>query len=40
VLNNRIDAFDGKKWYEARVIEVQKKKIKIHYKGFHTKYDE
>jgi hypothetical protein len=43
---NRLDIFDlkEKKWREAHIIEIKadkaNKAIKIHYKGFGTKYDE
>lgn len=41
-LNNRIDVLDLKKnkWREARVIEMDKAYIKIHYKGYSSKFDE
>ena len=41
-LNNRIDVLDLKKnkWREARVIEMGEGFLKIHYKGYSSKFDE
>ena len=40
-MNNRLDVLDERnEWLEARVIEVNGDKIRIHYKGFVAKYDE
>jgi hypothetical protein len=41
-LNNRIDVLDLKKnkWREARIIEMGKGYLKIHYKGYSAKFDE
>ena len=38
-VNNRVDAFDNKKWYEARVIEVKENEVKVHYRNYKAKYD-
>ena len=41
-LNNRTDVLDLKKnkWREARIVEMSKDFVKIHYKGYSAKFDE
>ena len=40
-LNNRIDVLDKhKKWYEARVAEIEKNRFRVHFWGFHARHDE
>lgn len=41
LLNHRVDVQDPYgKWLEARVVEMNEKQIKVHYRNFHEKFDE
>ena len=40
-INNRLDVKDSRnKWLEAHIVEMKPTYIKIHYKGWSSKFDE
>jgi len=39
--NHRLDVLDPYgKWLEARVVELNEKQVKVHYRNYHEKFDE
>lgn len=41
LLNQRLDVLDSYgKWLEARVVDMNERQVKVHYRNFHEKFDE
>lgn len=39
-VGDKIEAYDGGKWYKAQIIEAKDGKFKIHYDGYSSVMDE